>query len=321
MDKNFNDVKSYCWEVFESESGLRLDVFCTRRLGNVSRSQLKSGSKALRVNSKLAKFSKKVFTGDKILLHYKSVIPERLELFSYPIKMVYEDKNIIVINKPSGMVTHIAAGHYAKTLVNVLENYRRFVSNYMDDYAKETINFDKVSARRGIVHRLDKDTSGLLLTVRNDIAKTFYLKQFKHRRVKKYYIAILDKPLPFVKGLIKTSIARGKKNRKKFYAYEDLTRGKIAYTQYKVLKKFGAFSLAVFRIFTGRTHQIRVHTKFLGSGIVGDSIYNKDKKNPLMLHAIQLEFTTQSGKILKLKTKMPKRFLDFYTKHKNPNNS
>lgn len=310
-------VKVFFWKVSEAESGIRLDLFCVGKLEGVTRSQLKAGVQNLRVNGVSSKLSKKVNAGDKVELHFKPTIPDSLELFLYPLKIIYEDKNIIVINKPSGMVTHPAAGHYRKTLVNAVEYYRRHISSYVDEYATASLDFDENSLRRGIVHRLDKDTSGLILTVRNEQAKTYYLQQFKKRKIKKYYIAILDKPLPANEGVIKTSIARGKKNRKKFFAYENLSLGKIALTRYKVIKKFGRFSLVLFRIHTGRTHQIRVHTRFLHSGIVGDNIYNKDKKNTLMLHAIRLNFTSQNGKNIALKTKIPKRFLKFYQQHKN----
>lgn len=310
------DLELFCWTVHDLSSPIRLDIFCTGSLEGISRSQLKTGLQSISVNGIATKLSKKVNNGDKIELRFKAQKPETLQLFPYPLKIVYEDSNIIVLNKPSGMVTHPAGGHYTKTLVNALEDYRRNRSPIRDAYAPCDLNFNAENLRRGIVHRLDKDTSGLILTVRNDAAKKFYLAQFKQRRVKKYYLAILRDRLPASEALIKTSIFRSAKNRRKFSASSDLSRGKIAVSRYKVLRRFGDYALVLFRIYTGRTHQIRVHAKFLNSALVGDSLYAKDKKNPLMLHALRLTVPAQDGKRLSFQTKIPKRFRDFYREHK-----
>lgn len=304
--------KKFFWEVSGLSAPMRLDLFCAEKVRGITRSQIKAGLVFAAVNGSEAKLSKKIFNGDAIELHYKPAKPETIELFPYPLHIAYEDENIIVVEKPSGMVTHPAGGHYTKTLVNALEQYRRTSSPFRDEFSRTSLDFTEASSRRGIVHRLDKDTSGLILTVRNQAAQDFYIHAFKTHSVKKYYLAILDKPLEKTSGLIKTGIVRSKKNRQKFIATRDYTKGKIAVSRYKVLKRFKNFSLVLFQIYTGRTHQIRVHAKFLHSGIVGDPLYNRDKKNPLMLHAIRISFMMQDGKSLTLQTKVPKRFIAFY---------
>lgn len=320
MDK----IEVFSWTVPEIKKPMRLDVFCTSMLKDLSRSQLKNGMKKICVNGQKSKLAKKVNSGDTVEFYFKASIPKTIELFRFPLKIVYEDKNIIVVNKPHGMVTHLSPGHYRRTLLNALEAYRRETSAFSDEYSRQTLEITEESIRRGIVHRLDKDTSGLILTVRNEQAKSFYSGQFKKRKIKKYYVAILDKVLANDSGLIKTSISRSKRNRKKFLAHRDLNSGKLAISRYKVLRRFGNFSLVVFRIYTGRTHQIRVHAKFLGSGIIGDKLYNNGKGKkyancPMMLHAIKICFTDESGKALQFKTKIPKRFKTFFEKQKaNP---
>lgn len=309
-----SNVKTFFWEVKDLIKPVRLDIFCASKNISLTRSQIKTSLLSIKVNGAEAKLSKKIFNGDIVELEVKPTVPESIKLFSYPLKIVYEDKNIIVVEKPSGMVSHPAAGHYTKTLVNALEFYRRELSDFSDEFSKASLEFNDKSLRRGIVHRLDKDTSGLVLTVRNKKAERFYIKAFKNRKIEKYYIAILNKPLQKKSGLLKTSIYRSKNNRQKFSASNDLTKGKLAVTRYKVLKECKNFSLVLFKIYTGRTHQIRVHSKFLNSGIVGDPIYNKDKKNTLMLHAIKLKFKTQDGNIIDLKTKVPERFFEFWEK-------
>lgn len=303
--------------VAPDECGGRLDNYCASKLPQLTRSQLKARLSKITVNGINAKFSKKLAAGDQVCLALKPKV-QTFGLFPYHLAVCYEDENIIVIKKPSGMVTHPAAGHYTHTLVNALEYYRRNVSNIIDSYSLLPLTAAEQPFRPGIVHRLDKDTSGLMLTVRNDEAKRYYISTFKKRAVKKYYLAIIDKPLPAVRGHITTQIMRSPKNRQKFIAVAG-TQGKQATTAYKVLKRYGKFSLVLFRIYTGRTHQIRVHCKYLHTGIVGDPLYNGDKKNRLMLHAVQLQFTDQNGVRHTFKTKIPKRFYVFLQKLKTQN--
>ncbi|PIE97589.1 MAG: RNA pseudouridine synthase [Treponema sp.] len=281
------------------------------------RSKLKAGLVELKLNGVKTKLSKNVFNGDEVELKWENPIPTVIQPENLKLKIVYEDKNIIVVNKPSGMVTHLACGNYRHTLVNALEYYRRNVSDYKDEFSTMSLELTDESIRRGIVHRLDKDTSGLIITARNYKTQNFLKSEFKKRCVKKYYLAILSGIPAMSQGNIKTSVFRLKSNARKFKASSDLTKGKFAYSKYRVLKTFGKYSLVLFRIYTGRTHQIRLHANFLGLSVVGDSLYGKKSDDGFMLHAVKAVFTEPDAKKkLRLKIKMPKRFLHFINKNK-----
>ena len=301
------------------ESPCRIDVYCTERLKKLSRSQLKTGLKSLSVNSQKAKLSRNVQNGDLIELVWDNPIPEYAHPQKLMLNIIYEDENIIVINKERGMVTHPAGGNWDNTLVNALNYYRLYDSEIKDEFAeslnsllseegnlKNIEDFFLDPYRMGIVHRLDKETTGLIITARNLKTEKLLKSFFKKRAVKKYYLAVLDGIPPKNKGKIKTSVFRSSSDRKKFSVSADLSKGKIALSAYKVLKSNGKMSLVLFRIFTGRTHQIRLHAKFMGCPVAGDKIYGKkktgfDKKTglvkkaglekagmPLMLHAYKL---------------------------------
>ena len=205
------------------------------------------------------------------------------------------------------MVTHPAGGNWDGTLVNALNYYRLYDSEIKDEFAeslnsllseegnlKNIEDFFLDPYRMGIVHRLDKETSGLIITARNLKTEKLLKSFFKKRAVKKYYLAVLDGVPPKNKGKIKTSVFRSNSDRKKFSVSADLSKGKIALSAYKVLKSNGKMSLFFFRIYTGRTHQIRLHAKFMGCPVAGDKIYGKKKTGlektgmPLMLHAYKL---------------------------------
>lgn len=305
----------FYWSLVGLEQAVRLDVACASLVQEETRSQVKARISWVKVNGSVVKLSKKVQNGDTIELQLRSNKPKFISLFDYPLPILYEDSNIIVAYKPSGMVTHPAGGHYTKTLVNALEYYRRYKSPYHDDFAQRERSFSEQAMRRCIVHRLDKDTSGIILTARNDKAKDFYVDAFKRKKIKKYYIAVLDRHLPQSRGWIKTGIQRSKHNRQIFIA-TDVSKGKYAVTKYRVLFTFGKFSLVLFRIYTGRTHQIRVHAKVLGAHIVGDCLYSKDRKNTLLLHAYKLIVPMQMGEPLVVKTGLPKRFKTLIKRHR-----
>ncbi len=301
------------------ESPCRIDVYCTENLKDLSRSQLKTGLKSLYVNSQKAKLSRNVQNGDLIELVWDNPIPEYAHPQKLPLNIVYEDENIILVNKERGMVSHPAGGNWDNTLVNALNYYRLYDSEIKDEFAEslnsllsEEGNLKNIEKffldpyRMGIVHRLDKETSGLIITARNLKTEKLLKSFFKKRAVKKYYLAVLDGVPPKTKGRIKTCVFRSNSDRKKFSVSADLSKGKIALSVYKVLKSNGKMSLVLFRIFTGRTHQIRLHAKFMGCPVAGDKIYGKKKtglvkkagleKNtglektgmPLMLHAYKL---------------------------------
>ncbi|AIN94122.1 RluA family pseudouridine synthase [Treponema putidum] len=308
-------------------SPCRIDVYCTERLKNLSRSQLKSGLKSLFVNSKKTKLSRNVQNGDLIELLWDNPVPEYAYPQKLPLNIIYEDENIIVINKERGRVTHPAGGNWDGTLVNALNYYRLDESKIKDEFAVELNKFlseekdlktiEKLSLdpyRMGIVHRLDKETSGLIITARNLKTENLLKSFFKKRAVKKYYLAVLDGVPPKNKGRIKTCVFRSSSDRKKFSVSADLTKGKIALSAYKVLKSNGKMSLVLFRIYTGRTHQIRLHAKFMGCPVAGDKVYGKKKAGldktgmPLMLHSYKLIVPAAVNQKKEFKAPIPNDF-------------
>ena len=317
-------------------SSCRIDVYCTEKLKHLSRSQLKTGLKSLYVNSQKAKLSRNVQNGDLIELVWDNPIPEYAHPQKLMLNIIYEDENIIVINKERGMVSHPAGGNWDNTLVNALNYYRLYDSKIRDELAVElnkllseevkTIeNFFLEPYRMGIVHRLDKETSGLIITARNLKTEKLLKSFFKKRAVKKYYLAVLD-GVPPKMGRIKTSVFRSRADRKKFSVSADLTKGKIALSAYKVLKSNGKMSLVLFRIYTGRTHQIRLHAKFMGCPVAGDKVYGKKKTGfekktgfvkktglektgmPLMLHAYKLIIPDTVNSKKEFKASLPEDF-------------
>ena len=260
-------------------AGMRLDRYCALRSGQVSRSRLKNGALSVTVNGLPAKLSRTVRPGDRIFLSWEDPEPEALVPENIPLEILYEDENVTVVNKRQGMVTHPAAGNWSGTLVHAL----------LWHWKQEA---PSGNPRPGIVHRLDKDTSGIIITARNPETETWLQTQFRTRRVRKTYAAILKGVPPRRSGEIKTQILRDPKNRKRFTWSDDVTKGKFAHTDYRVVRVYGGYALVLFTLHTGRTHQIRVHSKFLGCPILGDPIYGKKdalfQGATLMLHAYRL---------------------------------
>jgi len=283
-------------------AGLRLDRYVAEYLRALSRSQIKARKLEGTVNGKKAKLSSPVKKGDLLALSWNEA--EAPELVPEPIALdiLYEDDQVIVINKPQGMVVHPGAGNYRGTLANAL--YFRQLNRGCTT---------PTGLRPGIVHRLDKDTSGLLIAAYNDAAHAFLADQFKARTVKKTYIALVNGSLPYDQGRIETYIARDPRNRKLFSVQE---RGKTAITLFRVIKKWNSHSLLLLRPRTGRTHQLRVHMKHLGHPICGDSLYGSADAlfplAPLMLHAKSLEITLPGGGTERqlFKSPLPQRFKD-----------
>lgn len=262
-----------------AKAGMRLDRYCALRPGSVSRSRLKNGALSVTVNGQPAKLSRIVRPGDRIFLSWEDPESEDLVPENIPLDILYEDSNVTVVNKRQGMVTHPAAGNWSGTLVHAL----------LWHWKQEA---PSGNPRPGIVHRLDKDTSGIIITARNPDTETWLQSQFRTRRVRKTYAAILQGVPARRSGEIKTQILRDPRNRKRFTWSDDSSKGKFAHTDYRVVRSYGGYALVLFTLHTGRTHQIRVHSKFLGCPILGDPIYGK--KDPsfqgatLMLHAYRL---------------------------------
>ena len=286
------------FSVNTQNSGERLDIFLTKNIENYTRSFLKKliESKQVKLNNNfLISPSTKVRFKDQITVHIvqkneKDIIPKRIKL-----DLVFEDKDILLINKPKGMVVHPGAGNNKNTLVNaLLYKYKKNLSD---------ING---TLRPGIVHRIDKETSGLLVVAKNNLAHSNLGRQFSKHTIKRKYLCLSWGVVRPLNGKIKTLITRDKKNRQ-LMAVSDVN-GKKAITNYKTIKVFNIkdipkISLIECELETGRTHQIRVHLKYKGTSLLGDKKYGK--KN-LKFKKINNEFfnrlTNLSGQALHAKT-------------------
>lgn len=289
----------------------RLDQYIASLPGGMNRSKLKSGVQEILLNGKKSKLSAKVKSGDTIDILWEDNIPENIEPQDIPIKLVYEDENVTVVNKQQGMVTHPAAGNWNGTLVNALLFHwgRESVPQLKAGKENEILQV----RRPGIVHRLDKDTSGLIITAKNRDTEEWLGKQFKDRHIQKEYICICCGRPPAASGDIKTQIVRDPKQRQKFKAVTATQEGKFARSLYHCIACYGPYSLIRVRIKTGRTHQIRVHMRYIGCPILGDPIYGK--KDPLfpdatlMLHSRQMILRlTENSKYKRFRAAVPLRF-------------
>ncbi len=264
----------------------RMDIFLSRKT-DFTRSRIqqliKNGD--ITVNGKNAKNNKKIKSSYKIEENDRIEIfipeTEQAEIIPENIKIdiIYEDEDIAVINKNAGLVVHPAQGHYSGTLVNAILYHIKDLSGINGEI------------RPGIVHRLDKDTSGLIVIAKNDKAHINLAKMFQEKKIKKTYLAILKGKLTKEKGRIVTQIGRDTDDRKKMTVIKGNDRGKEAITNYNVICSNELFTLVKVYIETGRTHQIRVHMKYMGYPILGDMVYGrKDSEKRQMLHAYKLEF-------------------------------
>jgi len=283
--------------------GLRLDRYVAEYLRSLSRSQLKARKLEGTVNGKKAKLSSTLKRGDILALSWNEAEIPELVPEDIALDILYEDEQVVVINKPQGMVVHPGAGNYRGTLANAL--YFRQLNR------GETL---RAGLRPGIVHRLDKDTSGVIIAAYNDTAHTFLADQFKSRSVKKTYAAIVSGRVKNSRGRIETCIARDPRNRKLFAVREG---GKTAITLYRVIKTWDSHSLLLLRPRTGRTHQLRVHMKYLGHPISGDALYGSpDAFFPrLMLHAKSLKIALPGGTERQVfNAPLPERFREMIRK-------
>ena len=279
-------------------SGDRIDKFLTVEL-NKSRTEvqnlLKEGK--ILVNQKIIKPSFILKENDELYIEEVEPVEAKIEKKNIKIDVVYEDKDVIVVNKPSGMVVHPANGHFDDTLVNALMFHCKDLS---------TINGE---IRPGIVHRIDKDTSGLIVACKNDYAHNFIAKQLKEKTTIRKYIAIVYGTFDHLFGKINAPISRDPLNRKKMAVVEG---GKSAVTHFKVLEKLGGFTLVECQLETGRTHQIRVHMSYINHPVLGDPLYGPKKGiNDFgqYLHAKTLGFIHPTSlKLMEFDSDIPKEF-------------
>lgn len=296
----------YNFTIEEKDKDKRLDKFLEENI-NATRSFLSNLNKdgKILVNKKQVKNGYKLNVSDCVEVNYEekkelTATPENIEL-----DIVYEDDDVIVINKPQGLVVHPAVGNYEHTLVNALNYKFQNLSNINGEF------------RAGIVHRLDKDTSGLLLVAKNNKAHLSLAKQIAEKTCKRKYLALILGSFKEKDGLIDKNLIRSKKNRLKYEVCSNF-EGKNAITLYKTLEVFKGYSLVEFELKTGRTHQIRVHSSYLGHPIVGDKLYGINDNFNLkgqLLTAYKIEFNQPStNKRLSFEINLPNYFTEVLEK-------
>jgi 23S rRNA pseudouridine1911/1915/1917 synthase len=262
------------------DAGKRLDHFLQEHLPQFSRSRLQSWIKEGRVlvNGSAAKASLVLHGGEDVEVSPADAVPLLAAPEDLPLEILYQDTAVIAINKPAGLVVHAGAGAESGTLVNRLVHHFAALSQVGGDL------------RPGIVHRLDKGTSGVLLVARNDAAHRALASQFAGRTVEKTYLALVHGKVRAEQGRVTTPIARDPNRRIRMTT--KLVAGRSAHTEYRVLRRFEKFTYLEVRIGTGRTHQIRVHLSSIGHPVAGDKLYGAPPAQRIFLHAWRIVFTS-----------------------------
>lgn len=279
------------------DAGTRADVFLSAKLG-VSRSNMQKLLEDGRVKrgEKIIKANYKVRAGEMFVVDIPEPEPIEAVPENIPLDIIYEDDDVVVLNKARGMVVHPAPGNYTGTLVNALL------------YHCSNLSGINSAIRPGIVHRLDKDTSGIMIVAKNDAAHISLSQQIQSKTAVRTYLAVVRGNIKTDSGTIETQIARDKTDRKKMAVVKE--GGRDAITDYEVLERFGKYTLVRCRLRTGRTHQIRVHMEYMGYPLVGDPKYSP-MKTPFgikgqALHSHTLEFThPRTGERMKFEAPLP----------------
>lgn len=283
--------------ITENEAGMRADVALAQLL-EITRSNMQKlleEGRAVR-GQKVIKSNYRVKAGEEILVNLPEPQPLDVQPENIPLDIIYEDDDVVVVNKARGMVVHPAAGNYNGTLVNALLYHCKNLSG---------ING---VIRPGIVHRLDKDTSGIMICAKNDSAHLSLSEQIQNKTAQRTYLAVVRGNVKNDSGIIETQIARDKNDRKKMAVVTE--GGRQAITEYEVAERFGKYTVVKCRLKTGRTHQIRVHMEYLGYPLVGDPKYSPMKTpfaiNGQALHSLTLSFThPRTGERLTFEASLP----------------
>ena len=299
-------IKQKTINISSKDSGQRLDKFLSSSLSELSRSLIQKLVKEnlILVNKKSTKSGYKLKKNDEVVVSVPDLKDPEVKAEDIPLEVVYEDKDLIVVNKSVGMVTHPASGHYEGTLVNALLSH-----------CKGSLSGINGILRPGIVHRLDKETSGLIIACKNNKSHNEIARQIKSREIKKYYLAIVHGKVKYKEGTINKPIGRHKVHRHKMAVVKG---GRSAVTRWRVSKDLGKYTLLELDLETGRTHQIRVHLTSIGYPVVGDKVYGKknDTHAQMMLHSYKLIFTHPvTKKKITLETKIPERFNNLLLNH------
>ena len=286
-------------KIIIADKSERLDVFLSEKLDK-TRSAVKKlvDDGEITVGGNKVKAGRTLKIGEEIFVNIPDPVKLDLEAENIPLDIIYQDKDIAIINKPQGMTVHAGNGTHGSTLVNALL------------YHLDSLSGINGVIRPGIVHRIDKDTSGLLVVAKNDAAHLSLSEQIKNKTCHRIYLALLEGTVKQNDGIIDTFIGRSDKNRT-MMAVKD--SGRRAVTHFKVLKRYKEFTFAEFKLETGRTHQIRVHCKYIGHPIVGDPVYGYEKQkfklNGQLLHAWKLELTHPStGERMSFEASLPDYF-------------
>jgi len=291
--------------VSKLEEKVRVDQFISLN-SELNRSMLSDKSVIITIDGKKAKRSSMVRLGQTVKVVFEQYVFDGIEKENIKLNILFEDKDVLVINKEQGMVVHPAPGNFTGTLVNALA-YR-----YGNDFVEEMREDDDLT-RPGIVHRLDKDTSGVMVIALNWKSHSNLALQFSSHTTEKVYNCIVKGVFLQKRGKIENYIGRNPRNRKTFSVVENEKKGKYALSYYRVIQQFKDYALVEVIIKTGRTHQIRVHMKHIGHPILGDSTYGKKDSaflnSSMMLHARSLSFDhPTTGERIKFETELPERF-------------
>ncbi len=291
--RNSNSSKTYHLSV--GITGVRLDRFVADKCSELTRTHVQRliADGFITVNGREAKSSLRLDSGDRVDVIVPPAPPSPLVPEAIPLHIVYEDEDLLVVDKPPGLTVHPAPGHPDHTLINAILSHVPHLARMGD------------SLRPGIVHRLDKDTSGLMIVAKNQVAQMNLIEQFRARSVVKAYLVLVKGHLTPEKGIIDAAIGRDVRNRKRMAVVRE---GRPARTQYQVIKYINDYTLLEILPETGRTHQIRVHLAAIGYPVVGDAIYGV--KSPHLsrqfLHACRLGFRLpSSGEYVEFKSELP----------------
>jgi 23S rRNA pseudouridine1911/1915/1917 synthase len=300
-------MKKELFTVSEDLSGLRLDLAVSRLSGELTRARVQKllAEGLVLVNGAACKPNYRVRPGDSIDIAIPSVREAKAAAEEIELDILYEDNHILVLNKQKGLVVHPAAGHKSGTLVNALLHHCTDLSGIGGE------------ARPGIVHRLDKDTSGVLVVAKNDRAHLLLSQQFKEHSITREYVAIAHGSVSKAEGVIEGAIARHPRDRKKM-AVVPPARGRHAVTHFFVLERLGSYTFLRLRLETGRTHQIRVHLAAVGHPVLGDPVYGPKKPHikyaGQALHACLLGFIhPANGEFMEFRSEPPQDFQNLLT--------
>ena len=290
------------WSIQIDEAGMRLDRYLTTQLPDLSRTAIQKliEDEEVLVNGHISKSGYVLKLGDEVQLNSldmhtnaTSIIPR-----SYPLDIIFEDEDLLVVNKAAGMVVHPAPGHHDDTLVNALAAYYPDIMN------------EDLGLRPGIIHRLDKDTSGLIIVAKNAIAHSALATQMKRHEIIKRYLALVEGVVALDQGSIDAPIGRNPRHRQQMAV--TVVKSRAARTHFRVQQRFNRHTLLLLELETGRTHQIRVHLRAIGHPVVGDPVYGSGNisrgisPGRQFLHAFQLIFThPTTGDILHLEAPLP----------------